>query len=204
MRLGRHHPDEIERLLPVMDRYPIESITIHPRTGIQMYSGKPDLDTFERCLPLTRHRVVYNGDIVSREGFEALQERFPQIDHWMIGRGIMADPFLPAIIKGMRLDDESCIRRFSEFHRTLFARYEKALYGPSHLLDRMKGLWTYFSDGFQNGSAFRKKVHKTQNVEHYWDVIERFFDSQAVWRGGSSLPYNSESPMYCGRLRDRS
>ena len=60
MRLGRHHPDEIERLLPVMDRYPIESITIHPRTGIQMYSGKPDLDTFERCLPLTR-RYRFQG-----------------------------------------------------------------------------------------------------------------------------------------------
>jgi hypothetical protein len=26
-----------------------------------------------------------------------MQERFPAIDHWMIGRGLIADPFLQTI-----------------------------------------------------------------------------------------------------------
>jgi hypothetical protein len=31
--------------------------------------------------------------------FKEMQERFPSIDHWMIGRGLIADPFLPSMIK---------------------------------------------------------------------------------------------------------
>ncbi len=192
MRLGRHHPDEIESLLPILNRYPIESITIHPRTGVQMYTGRPDLDAFERCLSMTRHSVIYNGDIVSRASFDELQARFPQISRWMIGRGVMADPFLPGAIKGTTLNGEACLKQFHKFHDALFERYEKVLFGPSHLLDRMKGLWSYFCNGFRNGRDLLKKIHKTQKTVDYCDVVKRFFSEQAIWQGGDEEPMGKD------------
>jgi tRNA-dihydrouridine synthase len=36
-------------------------------------------------------RFIANGDITVTK-FKEMQERFPSIDHWMIGRGIVADP----------------------------------------------------------------------------------------------------------------
>ena len=95
MRLGRTTPDEIFKLLPVLDRYPLAQIVIHPRTARQMYGGRPDLDTFESCLALSRHRIVYNGDIVHVAGFKELQARFPAVDEWMIGRGALDRPVPP-------------------------------------------------------------------------------------------------------------
>lgn len=178
MRLGRHGPDEIETLLPLLNDYPLDSITIHPRTGVQMYSGRPNLEVFEKCLTLTRHRVIYNGDIVSRAGFVRLQMRFPQINTWMIGRGAIKDPFLPAAIKGQSDKDQVSLQRFRGFHDALFARYRSVLYGPSHLLGRMKGLWSYFINGFQDDHKFRKKILRTQTVDHYHDVVNRFFDGR--------------------------
>jgi tRNA-dihydrouridine synthase B len=175
MRLGRFCSDEIEDLLPRLNGYPLESITIHPRTGVQMYSGRPDLEAFERCLALTRHPVIYNGDIVRRADYEVLQARFPQIDTWMIGRGVIMDPFLPSDIKWPHKDRGDRILKFRAFHDRLFERYQEALSGPSHLLDRMKGLWRYFSEGFENGQELRKRIHKTARIEHYLDVVQHHF-----------------------------
>jgi tRNA-dihydrouridine synthase B len=175
MRLGRFHSDEIEDLLPRLNGYPIESITIHPRTGVQMYSSRPDLDAFERCLALTRHPVIYNGDIVRRADYEGLQARFPQINTWMIGRGVIMDPFLPSDIKWPHKNHGDRILIFQDFHDRLFDRYQAALSGPSHLLDRMKGLWRYFSEGFENGRELRKRIHKTTRIEHYLDVVQHYF-----------------------------
>jgi tRNA-dihydrouridine synthase B len=176
MRLGRFLSDDIEKLLPLLNGYPIESITIHPRTGVQMYSGRPDLDAFERCLALTRHPVIYNGDIVRRKDYEGLQNRFPLIDTWMIGRGAIMDPFLPSDIKWPHEDGGDRISQFRAFHDRLFERYQAALSGPSHLLDRMKGLWRYFSEGFEDGRVMRKRIHKTTRIEHYLDVVQHCFD----------------------------
>jgi tRNA-dihydrouridine synthase B len=178
MRLGRFDIDEIETLLPQLNGYPIETITIHPRTGVQMYAGRPDLDAFERCLPLTRHPVIYNGDIICRADYEKLRSRFPQIKSWMIGRGVIMDPFLPSSIKWPRKDRGNRILQFRAFHDRLFEQYQAALSGPAHLLDRMKGLWRYLSEGFENGRDIRKQIHKSTRIEHYLNVVQRYFDGQ--------------------------
>jgi tRNA-dihydrouridine synthase len=181
MRLGRTTADEIYPLLPILDRYPLAEIIIHPRTARQMYSGRPDLGTFERCLGLTCHRVVYNGDIVDVDGFEALRARFPGIDTWMIGRGALADPFLPAEIRAGFGPAEDKVARFKAFHDDLFERTRERLSGPGHLLDRMKGYWTYFAAAFTEGAALAKQIHRTFHLPRYVDTVERFFQEKAVW-----------------------
>lgn len=105
MRLGLHLPDEIFPLIPILNDYPLRAITIHPRTGKQQYSGQVDLDTFQRALPLIRHKVIYNGDICTPADYRRIRQRFPQIDDIMIGRGILFDPLLPLRIKHNQPDD---------------------------------------------------------------------------------------------------
>lgn len=181
MRLGRNRAEEIFKLLPVLERYPLKEITIHPRTARQMYGGAPDLAAFQACLERTRHRLVYNGDIADLAGFRALQERFPRVESWMIGRGALTNPFLPAAIKngGAAYGD---VRKFKSFYDDLFARYEERLCGPGHLLDRMKGFWKYFSAAFQDGPALEKRIHHTFQLPRYLETVERFFGEGPEWR----------------------
>ncbi len=42
MRLGYSSSEEIFRLLPILEAYPIKCITIHPRIGKQLYKGELD------------------------------------------------------------------------------------------------------------------------------------------------------------------
>ncbi len=52
VRLGLKATDELFALIPVLNDYPLASVTIHPRLGRQQYTGQVDLDTFARALPL--------------------------------------------------------------------------------------------------------------------------------------------------------
>jgi len=187
-RLGREHRDEIFSLLPVFNDYPLGDITIHPRTGRQMYTGTPDLDTFEACLKLTRHPVVYNGDIRTAADFNRLAERFStpgecKISRWMIGRWALVDPFLPGVIKAGKdpLTGQEKIEKLKAFHDDLFEQYSRTLYGPSHITDRMKGLMVYFLTAFQNPHNALKKIKKTRTPEQYMAEVNHFFDSDARW-----------------------
>ncbi|MGD8844489.1 MAG: tRNA-dihydrouridine synthase family protein [Desulfobacteraceae bacterium] len=183
MRLGRHRVDEIFELLPILDRYPLKEVIIHPRTGVQMYKGVPQLDIFEQCLARCRHPVVYNGDIVAPESFNRLRHRFPGIHGWMIGRGAVSDPFLCSALKGQVVDGGEKRLLFRQFHDALYSRYACKLYGPSHLLNRMKGLWSYFVKSIEEGRALQKKINKARNVRHYEDVVDAFFDNDPKWTG---------------------
>jgi tRNA-dihydrouridine synthase len=181
MRLGRTTADEIFRLLPVLNRYPLREITIHPRTARQMYTGQPDLATFKACLDHIRHPVTYNGDITDLAGFQELSARFPQIGCWMIGRGALSNPFLPAEIKGGAHGADGKGERFRAFYADLFGRYREILSGPGHLMGRMKGFWTYFAVNFRNGEMTGKQIHRAHQLSRYLDIVERFFAEGAEW-----------------------
>ena len=181
-RLGRRTINDIFKLMPIFNRYPLEEIIIHPRTGIQMYDGKTDFDTFERCLAQSVHRVIYNGDITDLKTFQDVFARFEDIDGWMIGRGAVTNPFLPAIIKAGRDDISNKVEKFKQFYDELFEQYRQVFSGPGHLLNRMKGFWTYFSKSFQNSRKIAKKVHRTQKMHHYMKIVDRFFAEEAQWK----------------------
>lgn len=112
MRLGLKSPDEIFNLIPVLNNYPLLNVTIHPRTGRQQYTGQVDLDTFSRALPLLHHKVIYNGDICSPADYRRISQRFPSIQEFMIGRGILYDPLLPLKIKNGQPDNPAATLHF--------------------------------------------------------------------------------------------
>jgi len=182
VRLGRRKADEIFQLMPIFNRYPLEEIIIHPRTGIQMYNGRADLDTFEKSLEQATHRIIYNGDITDLKTFQEVFHRFKSIDGWMIGRGAVTNPFLPAIIKAGKDDITNKVETFRCFYEELFEQYRRRFAGPGHLLNRMKGFWTYFSKAFHNSRRIEKKVHRTQKMHRYLEIVDRFFEEEAQWR----------------------
>src|SRR5690606_31504990 len=93
----------------------------------------------------------YNGDITSVEKWKEMQALFPSIDHWMIGRGLIADPFLPQMIKNNTFDyPENRWEVFGKFHDTLLDEFSQSLSGDSHIIMKMYHYWEYFSATFHN------------------------------------------------------
>ncbi len=179
-RLGLDAPGEILDLLPRLDDFPLEEIIIHARLGRQLYRGTTDIEGFARCQGLSRHRLVYNGDITDTGVFNDLRRRLPAVQRWMIGRGALGDPCLPAAIKGAEpLSPQEKCRRIMAFHDDLYAVYQHRLFGPSHLLGRMKQLWTYLIFSFPGQEKLLKKVHKASSEEQYQRLMKELGDIPA-------------------------
>lgn len=99
MRLGYRDPHEIDKIIPILNDYPLASVTIHPRIGKQMYGGVPDIERFAEVLGSVNHPVIYNGDICTVSDYGRIRTRFPQVKEVMIGRGVLYNPLLPIQIR---------------------------------------------------------------------------------------------------------
>lgn len=133
MRLGLTDKNEIRQLIPILNSYPLSSITIHPRTGRQQYGGQVDLDAFEQALGQISHKVIYNGDICTEADYKLIRERFPKVKDVMIGRGILYNPILPLQIKGL-VTEENKYSEARRFGRALItAIYERPVRDESKM-----------------------------------------------------------------------
>lgn len=177
MRMGYANPMEILDTFPILEKYPIRNIAIHARIGAQLYEGGVDLDGFQRCIDHSRQKLYYNGDITSVSKFREMADRFPSIDHWLLGRGLIADPFLPQMIKDDTTEyPEDRWEIFSKFHDTLFSEYEQKLSGAKHVIMKMTSYWEYFAQPLENSKKIVKMVKKTKTIEDYDDAVARIFD----------------------------
>lgn len=168
MRMGYYDNTEILNVFPILDKYPIKNVGIHARIGAQLYEGGVDLDGFQKCVDHCNHKLYYNGDITSLKVFEKLTERFPTIDHWMIGRGLIADPFLPDMIKNQTHhypDNKKEI--FSKYHDTLFTAAEQKLTGEKAVIRKMLSYWEYFATLYPEPSKIIKKIKKAKSYQVY-------------------------------------
>ncbi|MEA1968170.1 MAG: tRNA-dihydrouridine synthase family protein [Thermodesulfobacteriota bacterium] len=175
VRLGKKSDKEIFDLLPIFNKYPLKEIIVHPRTGIQMYEGKADANAFTEISNKTDHTLVYNGDITGKQRVEQIQRLCPGVNRFMIGRGILANPFLPEEIKGEKINKNESHERIKAFHDDLFKTYDKIFSGPSHITGRMKGFWSYLGPSFKDSHKALKKILKTKNREQYLRASEHFF-----------------------------
>lgn len=108
-----------------------------------------------------------------------MQQRFPSIDHWMIGRGLIADPFLPGMIKNNTTAyPKNKIELFSSFHETLYQGYSESLSGQTHILLKMHHLWEYFSVIFSNPHKTMKKIKKAKSIRNYEAAVKEILAAE--------------------------
>jgi tRNA-dihydrouridine synthase B len=174
IRLGLESSDEFNGVIPVLNNYAIHEITIHPRTGIQMYDGTVDLDAFDKYYRCLKHTICYNGDIWSKQHFDEYRLRFQTINRWMLGRGVVQDPFmLEELRSGVSIRRDLLAVR--SFHDEIFNRSRERLCGPAHLLGKMKELWAYIANLFDDPHKVLKSVQKQSTVDGYVATVDRIF-----------------------------
>ena len=181
MRMGYEHSKEILGVFPVLEKYPIKSIGIHARIGAQLYKGGVDLEGFQRCVDHCKQKLYFNGDITSVAVFQEMAARFPSIDHWMLGRGLIADPFLPQMIKDQtHVYPEDKLEVFSKYLDTLFTAAEKKLTGEKAVIRKMLSYWEYFSTMFPNPNKVVKRIKKAKTYEVYDKAVKEILETESL------------------------
>ena len=176
MRLGFVDVEEGLAVMDVLNEYPLGGVIIHARTGKQMYTGEVDLKAFESLANSCRHEVTYNGDIYTYDDYIRISSRLLNIQNYMLGRGALRDPFLPALIKGKVTPNESKMNILRHFHDEIVDNFRNTLSGEKHLCDRMKGFWEYMSVYTDPDGKLYKKIQKCHSYAVYSDLVDQIFD----------------------------
>ncbi len=176
LRSGLNAPEEIFQVMPVLNQYPLSEVILHPRIAKQLYSGTTDWTLFEKVAALISHQLVYNGDILIQEDFQKADKTFESVTNWMIGRGMLKNPFLALEIKGVQLPGRiEKIERLERFHNEIISNYATMLSGHSHLITRMTKFWEYFCFLFPNPHKAFKRVKKSVNMSKYEIAVRENF-----------------------------
>lgn len=170
-RLGLENATEFEKLIPIFNNFPVEELIIHPRVGKQQYKGEVDLTAFTGYAEQLKHPICYNGDILSISDVQKVKELAPQIDTFMLGRGIIQNPFLLAEIRQEELSLTEKIKMLQGFHTDLIENSKKKYSGDLHFLKRFEEFWSYHSKNFENGHKIYKLVKKSKTLAQYETVV---------------------------------
>lgn len=174
IRLGYHRKDEIYPVIEVLNRYPLSYVALHPRIGTQLYGGEVDWEAEAEVCSLLRHPVVHSGQINSVAAAETFVKRFSGIDRIMIGRGVIADPFLPCLLCGKDFTVESKKELFAGFVELLLRNYMESSYPEQTVLQRQKMFWSRFAGDFVPDGAF-DIIKRIDSLERYRQFCKDLF-----------------------------
>ena len=211
-RLGYFNPDEIDAIIPIFNKYPLSELIIHPRIGKQLYKGEANVERFKALIPFINAPLVYNGDIFSVESYERINGILNDgpstgsgtcktIDQFMLGRGILANPFLAEQIadtRGVSIPvgthrmrppvgtHRVCpptSNKTDRLHAYVLDLYEDRLRhagGSPKVLGRMKELWSYLMNSFEEPQVVWRKIKKINALKEYEDAVETIFREIAI------------------------
>ena len=196
-RTGTASHEEFPRLLEIYNRYPLEELIVHPRVLQAFYKGRPDWDVFETALEDSKNPVCYNGDIRTAGDWSRLTARFPAVNRVMMGRGVIADPFLAERLRGMlpgRAEESGGAERAGEadrslgreeldrlraFHCQLVDDYSREMQEDNNVLFKMKEIWSYMAVLFPGGEKWMKKLRKCKRLSEYEICVEQLWEGAA-------------------------
>ena len=167
-RLGVTESEEFPALLEIYNRYPIKELTIHPRVRKQFYTGGVDLEMFRYAVVNSKNPLCYNGDILSLADAENIQEKFPQVEAVMIGRGLIGDP-------GMLSPGGTDIAKLEAFCDELLEAYLVAFGGSRNAMFRLKENWGFLIAHFEDNEKLWKKLRKTTDLAEYRSITKEIF-----------------------------
>jgi tRNA-dihydrouridine synthase len=175
MRAGLLAQTEIEQIVPVLNQFPLTEVIFHPRIAKQLYEGEIYHSAFQFAETHLKHKLVYNGDIFSPEDYKTKQNLFSQTTNWMLGRGVLMNPFLPAEINNIEITAREKLEKLKEFHQLIFELYSEKMDNEGNVLNKMKQFWIYFSYNFPEQRKCCKLINKANGRVKYQLAVRTIF-----------------------------
>lgn len=167
-RLGLENKDEFSAILAIYNRYPIQELTIHPRTRKQFYNGELHMDIFAYAMENSANPLCFNGELRTNSQISEFSCRFPTIEAVMIGRGLIADP-------GMLTPGGTTRESLKAFTDELTETYISAFGGARNAMFRMKENWSFLRHRFDGSERLWKQLRKTTDLTEYKAITAEIF-----------------------------
>ena len=167
-RLGWSKPEEFRTWLPTLLNEHPAALTVHLRTKKEMSKVPAHYELIPEILKLRADlspetKLIINGDIKDKAAALELYEKYPEVDGFMIGRGVFQNPF--------------CFTNHTPTKEELFSLlnlhldlYEKYL--PDASFEPLKHFFKIYINNFPGASDLRAKLMETHSVNEARQVLE--------------------------------
>ncbi len=168
-RTGFLDGSEMDNLMDIYNKYPLELLIIHPRTRSDFYNGMPDIEVFKKAFYKSKNTVCYNGNINTSDDYERIKEMFPELGSVMLGRGAVTNPALFREIKGgKRITTEEIV----SFTKKLSKNYQCALNSETFTINKLKEIWMYIMGNYPEEKKIFKTIKKANKIVDFIGAIE--------------------------------
>ena len=167
-RTGFYTHDEFDGLLKIYEKYPVSELIVHPRIRDEFYKGVPNLESFKKAYDIFGEKLCYNGNIYTISDYDAISDKFPNINSVMIGRGGIKNPAIFREIKG---GHKLTTAELINFSNLLEKRYYELYHSERNTLHKLKEIWIYAIENYPNEVKIMKAVKKSQNLTELNNAI---------------------------------
>lgn len=168
-RLGYSKAEEFrEWLLVLLKENPV-ALTVHLRTKKEMSKVPAHFELIPEIIKMrdeisSETKLIINGDIRDKAHALELYKKYPEVDGFMIGRGIFQNPY--CFTEHMATREE--LMELLKMHLDLYEKYARGSYEP------LKHFFKIYINNFPGAKEMRAKLMETHSVEEARKVLENF------------------------------
>lgn len=169
-RLGWSKTDEFKEWLPILLNEHPSALTVHLRTKKEMSKVPAHYDLVPEIISLRDNispetKLIINGDIRDRAHALELHQQFPEVDGFMIGRGVFANPYCFT-------DHTPTREELIELLKIHLKLYENLKNQPSY--ETLKHFFKIYINNFPGAKDVRAKLMETHSIEEARRVLKDF------------------------------
>jgi tRNA-dihydrouridine synthase len=169
-RLGFTYVDEYKTWLPTLLAEHPAALTVHLRTRKEMSKVAAHYELIPEILKMRAEispetKLIINGDIKDRAAALELHARYPEIDGFMIGRGVFANPF--CFTDHVATRDE--LMKLLALHLDLYEE-QMNLHGLPY--EPLKHYYKIYINNFPGASDLRARLMETHSVAEAREVLK--------------------------------
>lgn len=176
-RIGYESENEVISYIDKFNNYPLSELIVHPRLGKQLYEGVPNIEIYKAIEQrVSNFPIVYNGDIFNENDFVEKRKSFINTNCYMIGRGLLENPFLAMQINNMIIleNKKNIVKKFVD---DLFFEYSRTISNKPVIVGIMKELWKYLSNSFENPKEVFNRIKLTKTIDEYEFAVRKVFEN---------------------------
>ena len=165
-RLGWSQVEDYKEWLPVILKEHPAALTVHLRTKKEMSKVPAHYELISEIIKLRNTmspetKLIINGDIKNKTHALELYAKYPEVDGFMIGRGVFQNPYCFTDHQATRED----LAELLKLHLKLYEQYDFHSYEP------LKHFFKIYVNNFPGASEIRARLMETHSVEEAWRVI---------------------------------
>ncbi|MBP5512235.1 tRNA-dihydrouridine synthase family protein [Candidatus Saccharibacteria bacterium] len=172
-RLGFTYVDEYKEWLPLLLKQNLAALTVHLRTRKEMSKVAAHYELIPEIIKLRNEiapetKLIINGDIKNRAEALKLHEQYPEIDGFMIGRGVFQNPYCFTDHEPTKQELLDLFR----FHLDQYDQHEKEV--EKYPYEPLKHFFKVYINSFDGASDLRVKLMECKTTDELRQVIDSY------------------------------